>query len=315
MNKNEFNIIIDKFKSIKDKAGNNLNMYALAIQANEDTFYHHFEDQGSIHDLRSVCKCVVSLCVGIAIDEKTIVNNQPLSLDTLIWDTIKDFVELKNKKNLVHLEKVTLRHLLTHTIGYEDKLLKSKDIKGIDPLTYLELVVNYDIKHSPGSYFVYSNAAPYILSAFMQIATGYNLSEYANNKIFSKLSISEYKWKNYGHYCAGGTGLKLHIEDLLKIGTIMLNKGKYKSVQIVTEKWIEQMSCPQILTPSMFDSSRVFPKYGYGFLMWVCNNGTYYCDGTDGQYLIVVPRRKLIMATFAKQPDMKPITKCFEDII
>jgi len=311
----DFEKIVQQLSSIKDKEGNNLNMNSVAISTHTHTFIHHFKEESSLQNLRSVCKCIVSICVGIAIDEKLKVNKEPLHLDTLVWPVLKDKVQLKNKKNIKHLEKITLRHLLTHTMGYEDKLLKSKDIKDIDPFTYLEMIINHDIKNSPGDYFLYSNAAPYILSAFMQTILGRNLSDFAKQKIFDKLSIRNYEWKNYGNYCAGGTGLKMHIGDLIKIGRLFLENGVYDSNRIVSKEWISQMTSPQILTPSMYDSSRVFPKYAYGFLMWICENGIFYCDGTDGQYLIMIPNKNLAIATIATQPDMKPITQCFRSIL
>ncbi|MFF1880682.1 hypothetical protein ACFVVC_04350 [Pseudarthrobacter sp. NPDC058196] len=59
----------------------------------------------------------------------------------------------------------------------------------------------------------------------------------------------------------------------------------------------------------MFDGSRVFPRFAYGYAFWVCEDGVYYCDGTDGQYLIVVPASELVIVTTGSHPDMKAITR------
>jgi hypothetical protein len=43
--------------------------------------------------------------------------------------------------------------------------------------------------------------------------------------------------------------------------------------------------------------------------------GTYYCDGTDGQYLIVLPDKGIVITAFGHQSDMKPITEYFRELL
>ena len=69
--------------------------------------------------------------------------------------------------------------------------------------------------------------------------------------------------------------------------------GKLNGAVIVSREWIERMSTPISRTPGMYDERRVFPKFAYGIALWICESGTFYCDGTNGQYLIVVPERIL----------------------
>lgn len=315
MNNDIFEDIVKKMKTITDKDDQLLKMDGLAIY-NENILYHYFfSSKDELHELRSVCKFVVSMCLGIASAENIQVGEKPLSAETPVWPVIKDIVTVTNTENLNKLEKLTVKHLLTHTVGYEVKLLKSKDIKHMDPYTYLDFLVNYPIVHEPGEFFLYSNAAPYLLSAFLQEILGMNVSDYANDKIFKKLGIENYTWKNYGNYCAACTGLRLHLDDVIKLGLLLLNMGAYDGQQIIPSSWIERMTSAQVLTPEMYDKKRALPKYAYGYLVWVCESGTYYIDGTNGQYLIVVPHKNLVIATTGNQTDMKPITKCFVNII
>ena len=101
----------------------------------------------------------------------------------------------------------------------------------------------------------------------------------------------------------------------MKIGELMLCGGVFEGKRIVSEEWIKEMLKPQVLTPSMYDEKRVLPKYAYGHNMWICKDGIAYCDGTDGQYLIIVPQKNMVIVTTGHQSDMKPITVCLEDII
>ena len=315
MNDKIFKSVVEKLQTIKDKEGNLLNMDSIIISHGDNVFKHNFKNEDTLNDLRSISKPIVGLALGIAIDNGLQLNGEFFTLDTKIYPFFKDKINFTNKNNIDKFKKVTLKHVLTHTIGYAEGLLFSKKIKDKDPFTFLEYVFNFDIVYEPGEHFVYSNVGPYIISALIQEELGINLSDWIKSILFDKIDIHDYSWKNYGNYCAGATGLKLSHEDLHKIGTILINKGQYKGKQIVPKNWIEQMTKIQVLTPIMYDEKRVFPKFGYGFFIYICKNGSYYIDGTEGQYLIVIPEKDILITTFGHQPDMKPITECFREIL
>ncbi len=66
------------------------------------------------------------------------------------------------------IRKVQIKHLLTHTIGYEDVLLMRQDIEEMEGNDYINYLVNYPIVHEPGEYYLYSNAGSYLLSVVLQ---------------------------------------------------------------------------------------------------------------------------------------------------
>lgn len=320
MTNQEFELIINEFNTEKDKEGCSLQMDSLIISDGEgNRFKHLFNEQDGLHPVRSICKTVVSMCFGILLAEsRTLKDGSVLTLDTLIWPIIKNKVSLKNLDNEKYLNKISLFHLMTHTIGFDTKLLKTKDVVGIDPSTFLDLVCNTPIVYQPGKYFLYSNAAPFLLAVVFQEITGINLAMFAEERIFTPLGIKDYKWRNYGIYCAGATGLDLKSDDLHKIAELVANEGRCGKNQIVPKQWMKDLHKPQVLTPSMYDSSRVFPKYAYGLLMWICGidaNSNYFVDGSDGQYIIIIPKNKLVITTLGHQKDMKPITRCLKSLL
>jgi len=310
-----FQTVVKKLQETKDKEGNSLNMDSIIISHGADVFKYKFKKEEVLNDLRSISKPIISLALGIAMEDGLQISGEKITLDSKIFPFFQDIVKITNKENIEKLKKVTLKHVLTHTIGYANGLLFSKDIKEKNPFALLDYVFNYDITHEPGKCFVYSNVGPYILSALIQEKLGISLSEWVKQLLFQKIGIINYEWKNYGKYCAGATGLKLSHDDLHKIGVILLNKGEYKGQRIVPKHWVESMTKVQILTPTMYDEKRVFPKYGYGFYIYICKNGNYYVDGTDGQYLIVIPEKEILITTFGHQSDMKPITECFRELL
>jgi len=319
--------VVGKLQIARDKKGNLLNMDSIIISQGFEKFKHNFNDKDVQNDLRSLCKPIISISIGIAIENGLKLNGEFMSLETKIFPFFKDFVKINNSENIEKWEQVTLRHVLTHSIGFSDGLMFSKQIKEKKPGTLLDYIFNTDIVNEPGSTFVYSNVGPYLISVFIQEQLGVNLSEWINQILFQKIGITVWEWKNYGKYCAAATGLKLFHEDLHKIGEILLNKGLYNGKKIVSSDWIEQMTSRQISTyggehPNgqrvgsiVYDPKRVFPKWGYGFFVYICENDNYYIDGSDGQYIIILKNREMLITTFGHQSDMKPITECMRELL
>lgn len=263
------------------------------------------------HNVHSISKFVTALCVGIAIEEGYFKDG----LDELILNYFED-IQIDNSFNMKVLKKAQLRHLLTLTLGHDQRLLDSEEIRNLGSQNLAEYVLNYPMKHDAGSYFIYTSAPFYLLSVMMSKATGQSLLEFARKYLFSKLEITDVDWKTSENgYNLGCTGLEISGKDLHKLGKLMLGDGKYHGNEVVSKKWIKEMSRVQVMSPTYYDEKRVLPKYGYGYGLWICKNGIYFCDGTDGQYIIVVPKKEMIVATVGKQKDMVPITEGIRSIL
>lgn len=327
MDKRNFQSVVAKLSTAKDKNDNTLDMDSIIISQGANTFKHYFKNEEVQNDLRSLCKPIIAISIGMAIENKLKLNGEVLSLQTKIFPFFKDMVNVIKSENIEKWEQVTLRHVLTHSIGFSEGLMFSKQIKEKDPDSLLEYIFNTDIVNTPGTTFVYSNVGPYLISVLIQEKLGISLSEWINQMLFQKIGITIWEWKNYGKYCAGATGLLLDHGDMHKIGKILLNKGMYEDKQIVSAEWIELMTTKQISTfggefpdgqrleSTVYDPKRVFPKWGYGFFVYICENGNYYIDGTNGQYIIVLKNKGILITTFGHQSDMKPITECFRELL
>lgn len=327
MNTKIFQSIVENLQSVKDKKGNTLNMDSIIILHGTEMFKHNFKNEVSQNDVRSLCKPIIAFALGIAIENGLKLRSESITLETKIFPFFKNLININNTENIEKWEKVNLQHVLTHSIGFSEGLMFSKQIKEKDPDTLLNYIFNADIVNTPGTTFVYSNVGPYLLSVLIQEELGISLSEWINQLLFQKIGITSWAWKNYGKYCAGATGLMLYHDDMHKIGEILLNKGMFKGERIVSSEWIELMTTKQISTfggefpdgqriePTVYDPKRVFPKWGYGFFVYICENGTYYIDGTEGQYIIVLKNKGILITTFGHQSDMKPITECFRELL
>lgn len=308
---------IDKINENVNNLSKNLdslNIDSIFIEQNnriEKIFYKNEE----LHELRSCSKLLVAMAIGIAIEDKMLVKDVPLSLDTKIYPSIEKIVDIKNENNLSKIQKWTIRNLLTHTTGYESQMMSERFIRGIDKNELLNYALNYEIPFNVGIRFAYNNVEPFVLSVFFQETFGVNLKDYINEKIFKKINIKEFEWSNYWKYCPASTGLYLKHSDFHKIGQLLLNNGKYNGKQIISENWIKEMSSMQLETPSAYKPERVLPKIGIGYYTFISRDGYLFRDGTNGQYIIINNEKNLLITIMYSENDMKNVTEIFRNII
>lgn len=305
MTDNDFQLAIQKMSAT------GLQMDTVLINQEGKQFSHVFPSGTQRKNIRSISKSIQAICVGLAIEEGFF----PLGVNEPIFKYITNRVNEDNI-NIEYLKELTLRHLLTLTMGHSERSMNSDQMKTLEGKDLLDFLLNFPMTHKAGSFFLYTNPPAYLMSYIFQTITGKKVLDYAKEKIFEPLGIENVTWKESEQgYNMGCTGIEISAQDLMKIGVLLLNKGEYNGNQIVSQKWISEMSRAQVPTPKMFDEKRVLPKFAYGYNIWVCENGNFYGDGTDGQYLIIVPKKKMVIVTFGFQSNMKPITECLKDII
>jgi len=150
MDQNKFGEIVNRFHIRKDKKGKPLNMDYLFIKQDENTYSYSFNHRKVPSDIRSISKTVLTLAAGILADLSAQGQYPPFDEDTYVFPILENVVNLTNLKNKPQLQKVRVRHLLNHTIGYDKVLLMRGDIADLDPFTYLDYTINTPIKYEPG---------------------------------------------------------------------------------------------------------------------------------------------------------------------
>ena len=259
--------------------------------------------------MRSISKVLTALACGILIDREIITE------DTLVYPIVKDLVNITNLTALEKVKKWKIKHLLTYSCGYPTQMFSRKFIQDKNPSEFLDYLFNYDLIYEPGEKHVYNNAETYILSVIIQLLTGKNLSDFVNEEIFKPLNINSYEWKNYGDYCAGGTGLLLSHRDMFKIAELIFNQGVFDGKQLISQKYIAAMCSTQIATPYDTKPERVLPKYGVGYIMHISRDGFVFKDGTNGQYIIINKAKNLLITILASEIDMPCVLEILRDLV
>lgn len=271
---------------IEDVAQNNIGVEAVALyQDGEMKLLHRFVNRPP-RLIYSHTKSFVATAAGMAVDEGK------LDLDDRI---IKFFPECDSIIVDDRMRSVTVRHLLTMSSGIGLCLLSNDDRrKGIGAPDYVSYFFSHHLKYDPGTKFVYSNADTHMVGCVTERAVGERLQRYLYKKLFSKLEIGYPAWEcDPSGTAFGGSGLYLDITQMMKLGILYLNEGKWNNEQIVSKDWVEQARKRQIYT----GENGVWDRE-YGFQFWMCDNvkGAFRADGAYGQISVVFPHENAVVA-------------------
>jgi CubicO group peptidase (beta-lactamase class C family) len=248
-----------------------------------------------LHALNSVTKSVMSVLVGVAVQQGYIHDTNQSILDFFPEHAAIINAD-PNKMNL------KLWHLLTMTAGLEwnGELgfeVGSDSWKMNHSDDAVKFMLEKPLINPPGTKFLYCGGLSELLSAIIRNLTGLQADKFAEQTLFSTLGIADYQWwhLNDGLASASG-GLRLRARDLAKIGQLYLNKGKWGEQQVVPEGWVVESIKDWIATDE---------TEHYGFQWWLRpltgvaghtpqTNDIYFGSGFGGQLMFVIPKLDLV---------------------
>ena len=286
---------------VEEVTAHKLKVDSIIISKGNRTEKHFFRENAK-RDGRSLSKVVSGLAMGIAVEKGLVQPENP------IMDYFQD-IEIASEQNKDHLGKAKIKHLLSMSLGHDMPLMMAGDYKKLPEDTdYISYILNSSINYPPGTFFVYTNACTYLLSAIMQKITGITFNRWVQENLLTPLGIEELHWDHSRQgICMGATGLHLDVEDAHKIGLLLLNRGRYRSStsfdsnsaesqpdpeeasgyksggassprQIVPAQWIDTMRLMH--TPNQDwekfhnPANTCLKKVAYGYHIWVCGDGS-----------------------------------------
>lgn len=260
--------------------------------------YYNGYNRNSINTSFSSVKSIGSLLIGIAIDEGYIESEA---------QSIADYIsELKDTA----FEDITIKDLLLmrSNIQYEEGGLWFGD----DAKTYYlpdlrELAIN-QIKINQGyeGSFHYNNYHPLLLGIILERSTGQSVSGFLEEKLWKKLG-TEYNasWSldsNKSGFEKMESGLNFRTIDFIKVGSMLLNKGKWNGEEIVSEDWINKsLIAPFPINNEEYKNSGLWDTgIGYQYMWYSFENkkGSHdiFAYGKFGQILYISPENNIVIA-------------------
>ena len=104
--------------------------------------------------------------------------------------------------------------------------------------------------HEPGSRWLYNDSDVELLGGVLRGATGMQADELAAQALFAPLEITAWDWesgKTEGYPLLSGA-LRLRPLDMAKIGQLVLDRGRWRGRQVVSEEWMAESTAPRVVT-------------------------------------------------------------------
>ena len=249
----------------------------------------------------SMHKSIVALLLGIAIDEGHIAGiDDPLA---------KYLPEWRGDPR----DRITLRHALQMNSGLEPMSFPvnpfSKHVKRQIGTDLTGTAMSFRLHDEPGSVFSYNGVNPTLLVMVLERATGQRYAAYLSGKLWRPVGNEDASvWLDHpGGLARGATSLYAKPMDWLRIGHMLLNKGRANGRQIIPADWLAEMTTPSPTNPR------------YGLLTWIGADyveqrtleafkgfaavaetpfdagDIIYFDGLGGQRVYVIPSAELVI--------------------
>lgn len=257
-------------------------------------------DAASLMNTRSATKTVTSLLIGQAIDGGFL-----SGVDVPVVSFFEDLRPLDNPDP--RKDRITVEDLLTMSSclecndsnefsrGNEERMYPIEDwVKFTLDLPVRSYHFDGRPEDSPFSRsFSYCTAGTVVLGALLERATDTRVPDFAEKHLFKPLGIERVRWQfsPLGVAMTGG-GLELAGRDLLKLGQLVLNRGRWEGRQVVSEEWIKTSTRPHVEAGE--DTT-------YGYLWWLRNMGqvgeqtpAVLMQGNGGNKVAVFPKLGMV---------------------
>lgn len=256
------------FKDLIKKAEETKTGSLIITQEGKFLVEKNWESPLSFYYMQGVTASLVTLALGSVLDEGK------LNLDASMVQWIPEWLDDRGK--------IKVRQLLDHSSGFADNE-KDPWFKSPDSWIWAQ---GQQIQFSPATTSNISDTNHILLGLVISKVTNESPEELVKKKIFSSLKIQKWGWDDdkAGHTNVAG-GLRLRNYDLLKVGNLLAQNGSWNNQRIISQNWIEQIQKPSEKNPQ------------YGLNWWLHDEKglkAVYAFGYQGQYVVVVPEKKLV---------------------
>jgi CubicO group peptidase (beta-lactamase class C family) len=237
--------------------------------------------------VQSVTKSVLSILIGIAIDEGYLRLDQKLS---------EIFPEAFDENTDSQAAEITVADVLTKTEGFAETGPGDFKVSGAAPRKdrIWRSMINRRVAYPRGTHFRYDGIGSDLLAVVLSKAIKQDAGDFAKRKLFDPLGIADYTWyADSDGYLHGESGLQLTARDMAKIGILYLQHGRWGDTQIVSADYVRDST-------TRHNDGGPPANAGYGYQWWISKNGNvFFASGLHDQLISVTPKRDLVLAIAA----------------
>lgn len=234
-----------------------------------------------------------------------------LSMDDLDKPLVSFLKELDPSKFVDGAEKITLNHALTMRSGIrisdEQREAMKKDPERLQGQGNVQALLEHSAPITDESQvFKYGGGAALVMQVIEAIVPGSAL-DFGKDELFDKLGINNYRWPidRRSGLPVSGSRAQLTSRDMVKIGLLVRNKGKWNGEQLIPETFIAKATDRILYTDEDYEvhyGGKDVSKQGYGYFWWSADlkvgDKSYFAksaQGGYGQFIILIDELDLMV--------------------
>jgi len=273
--------------------------------------YYHGGKIDQPHTLMSITKSVTACIAGCALKKGLIKDlNDPV---------IDYFPSIKPEEVDPSVMQIKVHDVLSSRTGLKPDSRKERPkVSGKGVMAEAKELYTHATAEGVGEQFKYGGVNAQQTGLLLCAVSGKDLAKFAEETLFADLGIETYKWKKgrgEAKVRSVGAGLDLRSRDMMKIGLLIRNKGKWGDKQVLSGSYVNAMTGAYHKSPHM-------GNYGY---MWWSTGGEgskrqkplrISARGAKGQYIFYRPDLDLVVVfTSNNRKAFKQPFSIFEDFI
>ena len=280
-------------------------IHSLIILRNDkivfENYYSNYQ-RSELHAIGATTQAVVSALVGAAFADDSLLNTQ-----LKIIDRLPDYAEYF--ENIPQKDQIELGHLMSNSSGFWwDEWTYPFGNEGNDAYSmtlsedWISKVLSTPMIREPGFEFNYNSGNGILMAPILQDITGMELEQYATEKLFEPLLITEWKWERIpGDVVNASWGLHLKPIDMAKIGYLFLKNGVWNEHVIFDEGWARRMTRRRKTVSNFYDYGYFWWRFGFyaDVVRNLKENDIYFSWGDGGQFIFVIPHLEMVIVSTA----------------
>jgi CubicO group peptidase (beta-lactamase class C family) len=259
-----------------------------------DAYYSPYS-ANTPHSVNSATKAVIATLIAMLH-----ANGVLDSLDHRVVDYFAD-------RDIANLDEgkrpITVQHLLNMTSGIAwddelggswpslEELRRSRD--------WVQFILGRPMANQPDETFYYNSGNSHLLSALITKLTGKNAEDFARDRLFGPLGITDYFWsRDPQGLSLDWAGLSLKPRDTAKIGCLYLRHGMWADQQLLPSQWVEAINHATVKVELPENS-----KFRYANQFWVRpDKHAFMASGYHCQMIIVLPDPDILAVMTGRGP-------------
>jgi CubicO group peptidase (beta-lactamase class C family) len=242
----------------------------------------------------SVAKSMVHAVFGILVGDGRI--------DIDVPAPVPDFVGT-NKASITVRDLLAMKPGLEFNEDYVDESTSHciDMLFGAGSNDHAHYAASQQLLHKPGTVWNYASGTTNILARIAGDIVGggdKGMRDFLNDRLFAPLGMSsaEPKFDAAGTF-VGSSYVFATAQDFARFGYLYARDGQWEERRLLPAGWVDYARTLGVVDPDP-------PHFGYGAHWWIWTDqpGSFAAHGYEGQYVIVIPERDLVVVQLSKVP-------------